>query len=46
MSLSVQCLIVESFRFNREHMRSVYDKDVGQCLEAIGYDNENGVKAI
>ena len=52
MSLSVQCLIVESFSFNREHMRSVYVKDVGQCLvskdvyEAIGYDNENGVKAI
>ena len=52
MSLSVQCLIVESFNFNCEHVRSVYVKDVGQCLaskdayEAIGYDNENRVKAI
>ena len=33
-------------------MRSVYVKDIGQCLvskdvyEAIGYDKENGVKAI
>ena len=52
MSLSVQRSIVESFNFNGKHVRSVYVKDVGQCLvskdvyEAIGYDKEDGVKAI
>ena len=52
MSLSVQRSVVESFKFNGNHVRSVYVKDVGQCLvlkdvyEAIGYDKENGVKAI
>ena len=52
MSLSVQRSVVESFNFNGKHMRSVYVKNVGQCLvskdvyEAIGYDQENGVKAI
>ena len=52
MSLSVQRSIVESFNFNGKHVRSVYIKDVGQCLvskdvyEAIGYDKEDGVKAI
>ena len=52
MSLSVQRSVVESFKFNGKHVRSVYVKDVGQCLvskdvyEAIGYDKENGVKAI
>ena len=52
MSLSVQCSVVESFNFNSKHVRSVYVKEVGQCLvskdvyEAIGYDKENGAKAI
>ena len=52
MSLLVQRSFVESFNFNGKHMRSVYVKNVGQCLvskdvcEAIGYDQENGVKAI
>ena len=52
MSLSVQRSIVESFNFNGKHVRSVYIKDVGQCLvskdvyETIGYDKEDGVKAI
>ena len=52
MSLSVQRSVVESFKFNGKHVRSVYVKDVGQCLvskdvyEAIGYDKENGVTAI
>ena len=51
-SLSVQCSVAESFKFNGKHMRSVYVREVGQCLvskdvyEAIGYDKENGVKAI
>ena len=46
MSLSVQHLIVESFKFNDKHGRSVYVKDVGQCLvskdvyEAIGYEKK------
>ena len=52
MSFSVQRSIVESFSFNGKHVRSVYVKNAGQCLvlkdvyEAIGYDKENGVKAI
>ena len=52
MDLSVQCSVIESFKFNGNHVRSVYVKDVSQCLvlkdvyEAIGYDKENGVKAI
>ena len=52
MSLSVQRSIEESFNFNGKHVRSVYVKDLGQCLvlkdvyEAIGYDKENGVKVI
>ena len=52
MSLSVQCLVVESFKFNDKQLRSVYVKDVGQCLvskdvyEVIGYEKEDGVKAI
>ena len=52
MSFSVQRSVVESFNFNGKHVRSVYVKDVGQCLvskdvyEAIGYEEENGKKAI
>ena len=52
MSLSVQRSVVESFKFNGKHVRSVYVKDVGQCLvlkdvyEAIGYEKEDRVKAI
>ena len=52
MSLSFQRSVVESFKFNDKHVRSVYVKDVGQCLvskdvyEAIGYGKEDGVKAI
>ena len=52
MSLSVQRSVVESFKLNGKHVRSVYVKEIGQCLvskdlyEAIGYDKENGVKAI
>ena len=52
MFLSVQRSVLESFRFNDKHLRSVYVRDVGQCLvskdvyEATGYDKENGVKAI
>ena len=49
-SLSVQCSVAESFKFNGKHMRSVYVREVGPCLvskdvyEAIGYDKENGSK--
>ena len=52
MSLLVQRSIVESFNFNVKHVRSLYVKNVSQCLvskdiyEAIGYDKENGFKAI
>ena len=52
MSFSVQFSVVQSFKFNGKHVRSVYVKDVGQCLvsndvyEGIGYNKENGVKAI
>ena len=52
MSLSAQRSVVESFKCNDKHVRSVYVKDVGQCLvskdvyEAIGYGKEDGVKAI
>ena len=52
MFFSVERSVIESFNFNGKHVRSVYVKDVGQCLvskdvyEAIGYDKENGVKAI
>ena len=52
MSLSVQRSVVELFNFNGKHVRSVYVKDVRQCLlskdvyEAIGYEKEDGVKAI
>ena len=52
MILSAQRSVVESFNFNGKHVRSVYVKDVGQCLvskdvyEAIGYEKEDGVKAI
>ena len=52
MNLSVQHSVVDSFKFNDKHVRSVYVKDVGQCLvskdvyEAIGYEEEDGVKAI
>ena len=52
MSLSVQCLVVESFKFNGKHVRSVYVRDVCQCLvskdviEAIGYEKEDRSKAI
>ena len=52
MSFSVKRSVVESFIFNDKHVRSVYAKDVGQCLvskdvyEAIGYEKEDGIKAI
>ena len=52
MSLSVQRSVVESFNFNGKHVRSVYAKDVGQCVvskdvyETIRYGKEDGVKAI
>ena len=52
MNLSVQHSVVDSFKFNDKHVRSVYVKDVGQCLvskdvyEAIGCEEEDGVKAI
>ena len=52
MSLLVQRPVIESFEFNDKHVRSVYVKNVGQCLvskdvyEAIGYEKEDGIKAM
>ena len=52
MSLSVQHSVLELFKFNNKYVRSVYVKNLGQCLvskdvyEAIGYEKEDGVKAI
>ena len=52
MSLFIQRSVVEQFNFNGKNVRSVYVKDVGQCLvsrdvyKAVGYDIENGKKAI
>ena len=52
MSLSVQRSGVESFSFNGKHERSVYVKDVGQCLvskdvyEAVGYGKKDWAKAM
>ena len=52
MSFSVKSSVVESFNFNGKHVKPVYVKDVGQCVvskdvyEAIGYEKEDGVKAI
>ena len=51
MSLFIQRSVVEQFNFNGKNVRSVYVKDVGQCLvsrdvyKAVGYDMENGKKA-
>ena len=52
MSFSVKRSVAESFNFNGKHVRSVNVKDVVQCLvskdvyEAIGYEKEDGVKAM
>ena len=52
MSLSIQRSIVEKFNFNGINVRSIYIKNVGECLsasdvyKAVGYNKENGVKAI
>ena len=52
MSLSVQRSVVESFKCNGKHVRSIYVKDEGQCLvskdvyEAIGHEMEDEAKAI
>ena len=48
MSLSVQRSVAELFNFNGKHVRSVYVKDVRQCLvskdvyEAIGMRKKTG----
>ena len=52
MSLSVQCSVVESFKFDDKNIRTVYIKDVGQCLisqdvyTAVGHERKNGIKVI
>ena len=50
MSLSVQRSVVESFKFNGKHARSVYFKDVRKCLvlkdvyERLGTTKKMGSK--
>ena len=53
MSLSVECSVVESFRFNGKNIRVVHIKNVGQCFvgidvsKAVGYnDNDNARRAV
>ena len=53
MSLSVQRLVVESFKFNDKNIRVVHIKNVGQCFlgidvsKAVGYnDGDNARKAV
>ena len=52
MSVSVQNLVVESFKFNDKNIRDFYIRHVGQCLishdidTAVGYNKKNGVKTM
>ena len=52
MSVSVQNLVVESFKFNDKNIRDFYIRHVGQCLishdidTAAGYNKKNGVKTM
>ena len=48
MSVSVQNLVVESFKFNDKNIRDFYIRHVGQCLishdidTAVGYNKKMG----
>ena len=50
MSLSVQCSVVESFKFNGKNIRVVQIKNMGQCFEgidvseAVGYNDDDNVR--
>ena len=53
MSLSVQCSVVESFKFTGKNIRVVKIKNVGQCFvgidvsKAVGYnDDDNARRAV
>ena len=52
MSLSIQNSVVEKFNFNGINVRSIYIKNVGECLfasdvyKAVGYSRKAGVQAI
>ena len=53
MSLSVQCSVVESFKFNGKNIRVAKIKNVGQCFvgidvsKAVGYnDDDNARRAV
>ena len=50
MSLSVQRLVVESFKFNDKNIRVVHIKNVGQCFvginvsKAVGYNDDDNAR--
>ena len=52
MSLSISSSVVEKFQFNGKNVRSLYIKDIGECLlakdvyEAVGYERDAGIQAI
>ena len=52
MAVSISSSVVEKFNFNGQNVRSLYIKDIGECLlakdvyKAVGYEQENGKKAI
>ena len=52
MSLSVQHSVIEQFSFDKKTVRSIYVRDVGQCVIAkdvykvLGYGRKAGVQAI
>ena len=52
MSLSIKRSVIEEFNFNGTNVRSVYVKEVGECLIAgdvytsIGHNRESGLKAL
>ena len=52
MSLSVQCSVVESFKFNGKNIRVVNIINVGQCFmgidvsKAVGYNNDDNAKSV
>ena len=53
MFLSVECSVVESFKFNGKNIRVVHIKNVGQCFvdidvsKAVDYnDNDNARRAV
>ena len=52
MAVSISSSVVEKFNFNGQNVRSLYIKDIGECLlakdvyEAVGYERDAGIQAI